>query len=72
MRRNNNSNHKVKSIAVVLVFAIVLSACKGVKPAENTKIPAATYMGGDKTLAEVSKELDAAGVSHVDRSEERR
>ena len=66
MRRNNNSNHKVKSIAVVLVFAIVLSACKGVKPAENTKIPAATYMGGDKTLAEVKKELDAAGVSHVD------
>lgn len=66
MRRNNNSNHKVKSIAVVLVFAIVLSACKGVKPTENTKIPAATYMGGDKTLAEVKKELDAAGVSHVD------
>lgn len=66
MRRNNNSNRKVKIIAVVFVFAIVLSACKGVKSAENTKIPAATYMGGDKTLAEVSKELDAAGVSHVD------
>ena len=66
MRRNNNSNRKVKIIAVVFVFAIVLSACKGMKPTENTKIPAATYMGGDKTLAEVSKELDAAGVSHVD------
>ena len=65
MRRNNNSNRKVKGIAVLLGFAIVLSACKGVKPAENTKIPAATYLGGDNTLAEVSKELNAAGASHT-------
>lgn len=70
MRRNNNSNRKVKSIVVLLVFAIALSACKGVKPAENAKIPAATYMGGDNTLAEVRKELNAAGVSHVDTFEE--
>lgn len=49
---------------------MILSACKGTKPAENTKIPAATYMGGDNTLAEVKKELDAAGVSHVDTFEE--
>lgn len=70
MRRNNNSNRKVKSIAVLLGFVIVLSACKGVKPAENAKIPAATYMGGDNTLAEVRKELNAAGVSHVDTFEE--
>lgn len=70
MRRNNNSNRKVKSIVVLLVFAIALSACKGVKPAENAKIPAATYLGGDNTLAEVRKELNAAGVSHVDTFEE--
>ena len=66
MRRNSSIKNKVKSIAVLLVFAMILSACKGTKPAENTKIPAATYMGGDNTLAEVSKELDAAGISHVD------
>ena len=70
MRRNNNSNRKVKGIAVLLGFAIVLSACKGVKPAENTKIPAATYLGGDNTLAEVNKELNAAGASHIDTFEE--
>lgn len=49
---------------------MTLGACKGTKPAENTKIPAATYMGGDNTLAEVRKELSAAGVSHVDTFEE--
>ena len=65
MRRNNNSNRKVKSIVVLLGFAIVLSACKGVKPAENTKIPAATYLGGDNTLAEVSKELDACLILQI-------
>ena len=70
MRRNSSIKNKVKSIAVLLVFAMILSACKGTKPAENTKIPAATYMGGDNTLAEVKKELDAAGVSHVDTFEE--
>lgn len=70
MRRNSSIKNKVKSITVLLVFAMILSACKGTKPAENIKIPAATYMGGDNTLAEVKKELDAAGVSHVDTFEE--
>lgn len=70
MKRNNNIINKVKIIAVFLVFAMTLGACKGTKTAENTKIPAATYMGGDNTLAEVRKELSAAGVSHVDTFEE--
>ena len=70
MSRNSSIKNKVKSITVLLAFAMILSACQGMKPTENTKIPAATYMGGDNTLAEVSKELDAAGASHVDTFEE--
>lgn len=39
------------------------------KPQDSDKkqeLPAATYMGGNNTINEVCRELDSAGVSHVD------
>ena len=39
------------------------------KPQDSDKkqeLPAATYMGGSNTINEVCRELDSAGVSHVD------
>lgn len=32
----------------------------------ETKIPGATYMGGNNTITEICKELDSAGAAHVD------
>ena len=39
------------------------------KPQDSDKkqeLPVATYMGGNNTITEVCRELDSAGVSHVD------
>ena len=45
---------------------MVLSACADTQTAQTQKIPAATYMGGDNTSAEVCKALTDAGASQVD------
>ena len=51
------------SAIVVLLCCMVLSAGMS---AQKQKIPAATYMGGNDTIKEVCREMEAAGVSNVD------
>lgn len=66
MKRQNNTTLSAKICAVILLSSMVLSACADTQPAQEQKIPAATYMGGDNTSAEVCKALKDAGASHVD------
>ena len=51
------------SAIVVLLCCMMLSAGMS---AQKQKIPAATYMGGNDTIKEVCREMEAAGVSNVD------
>lgn len=51
------------SAIVVLLCCMVLSAGMS---AQKQKIPAATYMGGNDTIKEVCREMEATGVSNVD------
>ena len=66
MKRKNNITLSTKICAVILLSSMVLSACADTQTAQKQKIPAATYMGGDNTSAEVCKALKDAGASHVD------
>ena len=66
MKRNSNITLSTKICAVILLSSMVLSACADTQTAQKQKIPAATYMGGDNTSAEVCKSLKDAGASHVD------
>ena len=66
MKRKNNTTLSTKICAVILLSSMVLSACADTQTAQKQKIPAATYMGGDNTSAEVCKSLKDAGASHVD------
>ena len=47
----------------MLLCSMMLSACT---VAQKQKIPVATYMGGNDTIKEVCREMEAAGVSNVD------
>lgn len=64
MKKQNKIKTVIQlSAIVVLLCCMMLSAGMS---AQKQKIPAATYMGGNHTIKEVCRELEAAGVSNVD------
>lgn len=64
MKKQNKIKTVIQlSAIVVLLCCMMLSAGMS---AQKQKIPAATYMGGNDTIKEVCRELEAAGVSNVD------
>lgn len=64
MKKQNKIKTVIQlSAIVVLLCCMVLSAGMS---AQKQKIPAATYMGGNDTIKEVCREMEAAGVSNVD------
>ena len=64
MKKQNKIKTVIQlSAIVVLLCCMMLSAGMS---AQKQKIPAATYMGGNDTIKEVCREMEAAGVSHVD------
>ena len=64
MKKQNKIKTVIQlSAIVVLLCCMMLSAGMS---AQKQKIPAATYMGGNDTIKEVCREMEAAGVSNVD------
>lgn len=64
MKKQNKIKTVIQlSAIVVLLCCMMLSAGMS---AQKQKIPAATYIGGNDTIKEVCRELEAAGVSNVD------
>lgn len=64
MKKQNKIKTVIQlSAIVVLLCCMMLNAGMS---AQKQKIPAATYMGGNDTIKEVCREMEAAGVSNVD------
>lgn len=64
MKKQNKIKTVIQlSAIVVLLCCMMISAGMS---AQKQKIPAATYMGGNDTIKEVCREMEAAGVSNVD------
>ena len=64
MKRQNKIKTIIQLSAIVMLLcSMMLSACTA---AQKQKIPVATYMGGNDTIKEVCREMEAAGVSNVD------
>ena len=64
MKKQNKIKTVIQlSAIVVLLCCMMLSAGMS---AQKQNIPAATYMGGNDTIKEVCREMEAAGVSNVD------
>ena len=64
MKKQNKIKTVIQlSAIVVLLCCMMLSAGMS---AQKQKIPAATYMGGNDTIKEVCREMEAAGASNVD------
>lgn len=65
MLKSQNKTKKVIKVATfIILLCMMLDGCA--KLEKKQKLPIATYMGGNNTITEICKELNAVGASHVD------